>query len=94
MADTNLPVSLSLRLDNGDCISASVGDRDRTARYVSITQRIELGQLSAEEQSKQLDDIARIYQRLSACAGAQKLSAPAGRASATQVWFSSGLASA
>lgn len=86
MADTKQPVSISLRLDNGDCISASVGDRDRTARYVSITRRIELGQLSAEEQTKQLDDIAQIYQRLSACAGAQTMGAPPGRAQATQVW--------
>lgn len=84
MADTKQPVSISLRLDNGDCIRASVGDRDRSARYVSITQRIELGQLSAEEQSKQLDEIAHIYQRLSDCAGAQTIGPPTGHASATK----------
>ena len=91
MADTNQPVSISLRLDNGDCIRASVGDRDRTARYVSITRRIELGQLSAEEQTKQLDDIAHIYQRLTACTGAQTMGAPPARAQATQVWSASTL---
>eukprot|EP00892_Ulva_mutabilis_P005175 jgi/Ulvmu1/3029/UM015_0069.1 len=84
MADTKQPVSISLRLDNGDCIRASVGDRDRSARYVSITQRIELGQLSAEEQSKQLDEIAHIYQRLSDCAGAQTIGPSVGRTTATQ----------
>jgi hypothetical protein len=72
MTDTKRPVHICLRLDNGDTIEAKLGDPERSARFVGFRQRIEQGQLSTEEQNKQLEEIARIYQRLSEPVASQK----------------------
>jgi hypothetical protein len=58
----NMTASLRLLLDNGGTIERQPGE---PARYLSFAQRTALGQLSPQQQSKQVEEIASVYQRLS-----------------------------
>lgn len=62
MTDTQKPACLRLLLDNGGILERSQGE---AGRYVSFAKRIAVGQLSSQLQSKQVDEIASVYQRLS-----------------------------
>jgi hypothetical protein len=63
-ADTKRPLQISLKLDNGDCVRGKVGDPGRSAKLVRVTQQIDIGELSLEDQTRRLEQITSIYQRL------------------------------
>ena len=68
MTETQKPVCLRLLLDNGGTIERQEGE---PARYLSFAQRITLGRLSPQQQTKQVEEIASVYQRLSENAAPQ-----------------------
>ena len=68
MTEAQKPACLRLLLDNGGAIERHEGE---PGRYLSFAQRIALGQLSAQQQIKQVEEMASIYQRLSENAAPQ-----------------------
>ena len=62
MTESQQYACLRLLLDNGGAIERHEGE---PGRYLSFAQRIALGQLSAQQQSTQVEEMSSVYRRLS-----------------------------
>lgn len=66
MSDTQKSGRLRLLLDNGGMLERrhEPGRHGELDQHISFAQRIALGELSFQQQSKQLDEIASVYNRV------------------------------